>query len=115
MITRLVRGPALGALALLAVSAGAGAMAQTAAGPAPATCATPDAVGRWLHDPQGNTIGSVRALTDGGQSVVVMIGSYFRPGSHEAVVPACAVSVADGRVTLHEERTLQALNTRAVQ
>jgi len=97
MMTRL-----FGALALVAATAGTGALAQTPANAAPPRCATPTAaVGRWLHDPQGTTIGSVRALTDGGHSAVIMIGSYFEPGSHEAVVPACEISIADGQVTLH--------------
>lgn len=100
----------LGALALAAASAGSGAMAQVPPGAASLGCATEAAVGRWLHDPQGAKIGSVRALADGGRSAVVMVGSYFQPGSHEAVVPACQIAAAaDGRLTLRRE-AVEALN-----
>ena len=100
----------LHALLLIAASVGSGAMAQAQPGTAPKDCATEAAVGRWLRDPQGAKIGSVRALTDGGQSVVIMVGAYFDPGSHEAVFPACAITmVADGRVMLRQE-TVEALN-----
>jgi len=86
--------------AALAVSVSFGALAQSPQA---------DAVGRWLHDPQGNTIGSVRGLADGGSTAVLMIGSYFRPGSHEARVPARMLSIVDGRVVLQGE-TVEALN-----
>lgn len=110
MMTRL-----FGALALVAATAGTGALAQTPTSAAPPRCANPTAaVGRWLHDPQGNTIGSVRALADGGRSAVIMIGSYFEPESHEAVVPACEISLADGKVTLRREIT-EALNAPSRQ
>ena len=80
--------------------------------------ATPDTVssvaastvGHWLHDPQGNTIGSVRWLADGGRTAVIMVGSYFEPGSHEARVPAGALSVVNGKATL-QTQTIEALNT----
>ena len=105
----------LGALALVAASAGSGAIAQAPPNTALSGCATEAAVGRWLHDLQGNTIGSVRALTDGDRFVVIMIGSYFRPGSYEAVVPACEITVAaDGKVTLRRE-TVEALNASRSQ
>lgn len=98
------------ALALVVASAGPGALAQAPPGVAPAGCATEAAVGHWLRDPQGAKIGSVRALADGGRSVVIMVGAYFDPGSHEAVVPACAITMAaDGRVTLRRE-AVEALN-----
>ena len=41
-----------------------------------------------------------------------MIGSYFRPGSYEARVPASALSVVNGRVTPQIE-TIQALNAQS--
>lgn len=62
--------------------------------------ATASAVGRWLYDAQGNVIGSVRGLADGGRTVIIMVGSYFRPGSHVARLPACTLSVIDGKVTV---------------
>jgi len=100
----------LGALALLTASAGSGAIAQAPPGAASSGCATKAAVGHWLRDPQGAKIGSVRALTDGGGSVVIMVGSYFQPGSHEAVVSACEITVAaDRRVTLRRQ-AVEALN-----
>ena len=102
-----------GALALLTVSGGSAAVAQALPGAASSGCATEAAVGRWLLDSQGAKIGSIRALTDGGRTVVIMVGSYFQPGSHEAVVPACAITVAaDGRVMLRRE-AIEALNVPA--
>jgi len=74
--------------------------------------AAQQAVGHWLHDAQGNTIGSVRALADGGRSAVLMLGSYFQPGSHEITVPTRRLSIVDGKAVLQTE-TVAALNTPA--
>lgn len=110
----------LSLLAVLALPVNAGvisgtAMAQSNAGRSSAETiqhsAAASAVGRWLHDPQGNTIGSVRSLADDGRTAVIMVGSYFQPGSYEARVPAGALSVLDGKVTLQTE-TLQTLSGR---
>lgn len=99
--------------ASLALLVGCGEMSQTTTGPAtnqaPSSSLAASAVGRWPHDPQGNTIGSVRRLTDGGRTAVIMVGSYFEFGSHEARVPARALSIVDGKATLRAE-TVQALN-----
>jgi len=62
--------------------------------------ADPSAAGRWLHDEQGNVIGSVRGFAEGGQTAILMIGSYFEQGSHVAVVPASSLYVAAGQVRL---------------
>lgn len=100
----------LSALLLMAALVGPGAMAQAQPGAAPAECATEAAVGHWLRNPQGAKIGSVRALADGGRSVVIMVGAYFDPGGYEAVVPACTITMAaDGRVMLRRE-AVEALN-----
>jgi len=72
--------------------------------------AAQQAVGHWLHDTQGNTIGSVRTLTDGGRSAVLMLGSYFQPGSHEVTVPARRLFIVNGKAVLQIE-TVAALNT----
>jgi hypothetical protein len=102
--------------AALALSVSSGAMAQMTAHPTAPRAAAPSAatsaVGRWLYDTKGNKIGSVRFLADDGQTAVIMIGSYFQPGSHEARVPAYALSLVDGKVTLHPE-TVEALNDRS--
>lgn len=99
---------------MLAVSGGA--VAQTAVGSAANRAATPftaaNAVGHWLHDPQGNTIGSVRTLSADGQIAEIMVGSYFQPGSHVASVPSSALAIVDGKVTLRSG-TAEALNTAA--
>lgn len=106
----------LSIITALVLSISSGAMAQGAADPVAGQAASPtaaaSAVGHWLHDPQGNTIGSVRGLTDGGRTAVVMVGSYFRPGSYEARIPASALSIVDGKVTLRTE-TVQALAAQA--
>ncbi len=103
-----------GATLSLALAASAGAIAQTAAIPGADPSVAASTVGRWLHDSQGNIIGSVRSLTDGGRTAVVMVGSYFRPGSHEARMPAANLSVVDGKVTLLSE-SAAALNGTSVQ
>ena len=99
--------------ASLAFSLSSGAMAQTAK---PAADQTADysvatsSVGRWLYDLHGNKFGSVRSLTDDGHTAVIMVGSYFQPGSHEARIPTSTLSVVNGKVTLRAE-TVEALNT----
>ena len=92
--------------ASLALSFGGNAIVH-----ATAVAASPDApaVGYWLHDPQGNTIGSVRDLADNGRIAVLMIGSYYEPGSHEIRVPASALSLAGNRVTLRHD-IVEAMN-----
>jgi hypothetical protein len=110
----------IGLATVLAISLGAGAVrdaaqAQAALSQAPygsESSVASEAVGRWLYDAQGNTIGSVRGVEDGGRTAVIMVGSYFRPGSYEARVPARAITIVNGKVTLQEE-TVQALNTRS--
>ncbi len=101
--TLLLPTAALLALTGVTLAASTGAMAQSAANSSVATLSVASVAGRWLHDPQGSIIGSVRGLADGGQTAVLMIGSYFRPGSHEVRVPASQLSVADGQVTLRPE------------
>jgi len=103
----------LGLAASLVLAAGGVALAQPAAGAAPDQArysAASSAVGRWLYDLQGNTIGSVRSLSDDGRTAVIMVGSYFQPGSHLTSVPASSLSVVNGKVTLRND-TVQALNT----
>lgn len=80
--------------------------------PAAVSAPAAQAVGHWLYNPQGHTIGSVRTLADGGRSAVLMIGSYFEPGSHEMTFSSRRLSVVDGRVTLQTE-AVEALNTPA--
>ena len=98
--------------AALAVFLGAVSLAQ-AAGPAEAAppSAAAGAVGHWLHDPQGRIIGSVRGLSPDGQTAEVMVGSYFQFGTHAATVPADALTVRNGRVTLRTG-TAMALDAR---
>ena len=116
MNARLLSLSAALALSVGGAAVSGGAMAQATAGRVPAETASPSvaasAVGRWLYDPQGNSIGSVRSLADGGRTAVIMVGTYFRPGSYEARVPARALSVVDGHVTLQTE-TVQALAARS--
>ncbi len=99
--------------ASLAFSFGGAAVAQTAVYPATDQAAVystaSSSVGRWLYDLQGNKIGSVRSLADNGRTAVIMVGSYFQEGSHEARIPVSALSVVNGKTTLHSE-TVEALN-----
>ena len=91
---------------VLALPFGAASLAQ-AADPAPATAA----VGHWLRDPQGRIIGSVRSLSPDGRTAEIMVGAYFQDGSYFATVPADALAIAKGRVTLRAD-TAMALNSR---
>ncbi len=97
-------------VAALALSLGAAGLAQAAdpaqAAPAPTAAS---AVGHWLRDPQGRIIGSVRSLSPDGQTAQIMVGAYFQEGSHLATIPADALSVTNGRVTLRTD-TAVALN-----
>lgn len=103
----------LGVAAVLAFFLDGSGHAQVASDPAANQAAAPSAaasaVGHWLYDVQGNIVGSVRGLADGGRTAVIMVGSYFQPGSHEARVPARALSITDGRATL-EPSTMEAVN-----
>ncbi len=103
----------LGLMTSLALLPGGMATAQAAADAgAESSAAVADAfVGRWLYDPHGDIIGSVRSLADSRRTAVIMVGSYFQPGSHEARVPARALSLVNGKVTLRAE-TVAALDTR---
>ncbi len=104
----------LSLVAAMALSLGAAAFAQPMVSPATEQAAAhsvaSSAVGHWLYDPQGSIIGSVRSLTDDGRTAVIMVGSYFQPGSHLASVHASSLSIVNGKVTLQNE-TVQALNT----
>ncbi len=106
----------LGLVTSLALLPGGMATAQAAADPAANNTAEPAAVadafvGRWLYDPHGDIIGSIRGLADSRRTAIIMVGSYFQPGSHEARVPARALSLVNGKVTLRAE-TVAALDTR---
>ena len=57
-------------------------------------------VGHWLYDQQGHNIGSIRSVTDGGQTAVAELGGYFQPGSHEARIPAADLSMVGSKLTL---------------
>ncbi len=108
----------LSVAASLAFTLGGAALAQPVASPAADQAAiysaASSAVGRWLYDLKGNRIGSVRKLEDGGRTAVIMVGSYFQIGSHEARVPASALSVADGKAVISGD-TVQALNTASLR
>ena len=99
----------LGLGVVVVLSLGLGACAQAASEPAADRVAAAHAVGHWLHDAKGDIIGSVRSLDDGGRTAIIMVGSYYQDGSHEAKIPARAVSLMDGRATL-DAKTWEALN-----
>ena len=101
--TLLLPAAALLAITGVTLAASTGATAQSVASSPAATPSVASVAGRWLHDSQGNVIGSVRGPADGGRTAVLVIGSYFRPGSHEIRVPASELSIADGQVTLRPE------------
>ena len=96
--------------ASLAWSVGGAAMAQVPGGPVAPYAVASSAVGRWIYDLQGHKFGSVRRLSADGRTALIMVGSYFQSGSHEATVPATALSVVNGNVTLRTG-TADALST----
>jgi len=96
--------------ASLVLSVSGAAMAQAPVGPITPYAVASSAVGRWIYDLQGNKVGSVRHLSNDGRTVVIMVGSYFQSGSHEAMVPATALSIVNGNVTLRTG-IAEALNT----
>ncbi len=99
--------------AALALSFGGAALAEPTAAPAmepAAASAAANAVGHWLYDSRGNIIGSVRSLTNDGKTAVIMVGSYFQPGSHLDTVQASSLVMVNGKAMLRNE-TVQALNT----
>jgi len=97
-------------VAAVAFFLGAAGLAQAAdPSQAAAAPAAASAVGHWLRDPQGRIIGSVRSLSADGQTAEIMVGAYFQIGSHLATIPADALSVANGKVTLRTD-TAMALN-----
>jgi hypothetical protein len=62
-------------------------------------------VGNWLYDANGQLVGSVYAVADGGRTVVVQYGSYLTPGRHLVSLPAADLALVSGHATL---RTLTA-------
>lgn len=101
---------------VLVMSVSAAAVAQQALPPA-----TPghspvgaNAIGQWLYNQHGDTIGSVRSLANGGQTAVLMIGNYLRPGSYEARTSTNNLSVINGKVTLQSD-TVLASNTESTR
>ena len=99
------------AFALLVASASSGAFAQAerSAVIPPESVAPASMVGKWVHNAQGQIIGGVRAVSSNGRTVEIMVGDYFQPGSHAKTVPASALSIASGNVTL-QTGTVEALN-----
>ncbi len=85
-------------------AAGLGAAAFGAAAPAfaqPAAEFNPQAaVGHWLYDVNGDLVGSVYAVTDGGRTVIVQYGTYLTPGRHLVALPAADLAEIAGRATL---------------
>lgn len=96
----------------LAMTVSVAATAQSALQPAAPSHSPvgPNIVGQWLYNEQGDTIGSVRSLADGGQTAVLMIGNYLRPGSYETRVSANNLSIVNDKVRL-QSGTLLAINT----
>jgi hypothetical protein len=86
-------------------------LAATLGGAAPALAQpvaefdSPSVVGNWLHDGNGELVGSVYAVTDGGRTVIAQYGSYLTPGRHLVALPAADVTMVGGHAVL---RTLTA-------
>jgi len=63
-------------------------------------------VGQWLRVSNGTIIGGVRSLSSDGRTAnLMMIRSYFEPGSHEAQIPTSSLPVFNGRVIFAAGRT----------
>ena len=63
------------------------------------------AVGNWLYDANGELVGSVYGVADGGRTVIAQWGSYLTPGRHLVSVPAADFAMVGDHVML---RTLTA-------
>jgi len=79
--------------------------------PAAATPGTSAAAlaGNWLRDSRGRIIGSVKSVSPDGRTATVVLGVYTLDNVRVSEVPASALSVVDGKVTLRGE-TAEALN-----
>ncbi|HKM64614.1 MAG TPA: hypothetical protein VJY39_19205 [Acidisphaera sp.] len=90
--------------AALVFATGLGAAALGAAAPAfaqPAAEFDPQsAVGHWLYDSNGELVGSVYAVADGGRTVIVQYGTYLTPGRHLVAVPSADLAEVAGHATL---------------
>lgn len=105
MNTRLL---SLASAAVLALAA-APALAQQLPAAAPPSASAAALVGRWLHDSRGGIIGSIKSVSPDGRKATIVLGVYKFDNVHVVEVPASALSIMDGKATLHGE-TAEALN-----
>ncbi len=106
MNTRLLSIPGAAILALAA----APALAQPIPAAASSRVSPASPAGHWLHDGRGRIVGSVRSISPDGRTATVVLGVYTLDNLRVIDVPAGALSVVDGKVTLRRE-TAEALNT----
>jgi hypothetical protein len=99
----------LAGAAILALAA-TPTLAQQPPAMAPSSVTVAALAGRWLHDTQGGIIGSVKSVSPDGRTATIVLGVYTLDNVRVTEVPASALSVVDGRVTLTGE-TAEALNT----
>ena len=99
----------LAGAAVLALAATPTLAQQLPAG-APSSATAAALSGRWLHDSRGAIIGSVKSVSPDGRTVTIALGIYTLDNVRVVEVPATALSVAGGKVTLTGE-TAEALNT----
>lgn len=97
----------LAGVAILVVATPTLAQQHPAAAPPSASAAA--LAGNWLHDSRGRIIGSVKSVSPDGRAATVVLGVYTFDNVHVFEVPASALSVVDGKVTLRGE-TAEALN-----
>ncbi len=99
----------LAGAAILALAA-MPALAQQLPAGAPSSATAAALVGRWLHDSRGGIIGSVKSVSPDGRTATIMLGVYTLDNVRMVEVPASALSMAGGKVTLTGETT-EARNT----
>ncbi len=99
----------LAGAALLALAA-TPTLAQQPPSGAPSRAITAALTGQWLHDTRGGIIGSVKSISPDGRTAMIVLGIYTLDNVRVVEVPASALSVAGGRVTLTGD-TAEARNT----
>ena len=97
------------ALALVATPALAQHLPAVAPPSASASASAAALVGHWLHDSRGEVVGSVRSISPDGRIATIVLGIYTLDNLRVIQVPASALSVMDGKVTLRRE-PVEALN-----
>lgn len=108
------RSTILAGAAVLTLIGTAPTLAQQRPTAGPPSAIAASTAGRWLYDDRGEIVGSVKSVSADGRTATIVLGVYTLDNVRVVDVPAGALSVVNGRVTLRAE-TVIALNTRSRQ